>query len=150
MRVLLPAAGLVVALPDEGAREPAVEVRAAGGTVLVVDDEETVRVVARRILERAGFTVFTATGGADATRLFSADPAAVDVVLLDLTMPDQSGINTLIELQRIQPAVRVVLSSGFSSEEVLAQADGATAAGFVQKPYRPTDLVAAIRHALDA
>ncbi len=130
------------------APEPEVEGPAAeGGTVLIVDDEETVRSVARRMLERAGYRVSVATGGVEAVRMFRAAPDDYDVVLLDLTMPDQGGLVTLAELQRLRPDVRVVLSSGFNAEDTLAQAGGIVPTGFVQKPYRPADLVAAIRRA---
>jgi len=118
------------------------------GTVMVVDDEETVRNVARRILVANGFTVRLAGGGVEAMRLLRDDPAGIDAVLLDMTMPDMSGAVTLQELLRIKPGIRVVLSSGYAQEDAAPLVDAPGAAAFIQKPYRPADLVTTIRRAL--
>ncbi len=144
VRVLLPPAAAQAEAPALPVQEPETDGR--GGTVLIVDDEETVRRVAQRILEAAGFTVRTAGGGIEAMRSLREAPGAVDLVLLDMTMPDMSGAQTLTELHRIRPGIRVVLSSGYTQEES-GDLDDRVAA-FIQKPYRPADLVAAIRRAL--
>jgi two-component system cell cycle sensor histidine kinase/response regulator CckA len=144
VRVLLPPASAQAAAQVPAAPEPQGATR--GGTVLIVDDEETVRRVAQRILETAGFQVRTASGGVEAMRTLREAPGAVDLVLLDMTMPDMSGAQTLTELQRIRPGLRVVLSSGYSQEESAVPED--RVAAFIQKPYRPADLIAAIRRAL--
>ena len=126
---------------------PAVEER--GGTILVVDDEETVRVVARRILQARGLTVRLAGGGVEALHILREDPSAIDLVLLDLTMPDMSGAMTMQELLRIRPDLKVVLSSGYAQEEAVPTVDvTAAATAFIQKPYRPADLIATILRAL--
>ncbi len=118
-------------------------------SVLVVDDEETVRNVTTRILGTKGFTVRTASGGVEAIRMMRENPAQADVVLLDLTMPDMSGAVTMQELLRIRPDLKVVLSSGYSQEDAIADSDvAASAAAFIQKPYRPADLLATIRRVL--
>jgi CheY-like chemotaxis protein len=118
------------------------------GTVLVVDDEETVRNVARRILVADGFAVRLASGGVEAMHVLREDPAAIDAVLLDMTMPDMSGTVTLQELLRIKPSIKVVLSSGYAQEDAAPLVDAPGAAAFIQKPYRPADLTATIRRAL--
>ena len=118
------------------------------GTVLVVDDEETVRNVARRILVANGFSVRLAGGGVEAMKVVRDDPGAIDAVLLDMTMPDMSGVVTLQELLRIKPGLRIVLSSGYAQEDAAPLVDAPGATGFIQKPYRPADLVATIRSAL--
>jgi CheY-like chemotaxis protein len=116
------------------------------GAVLVVDDEETVRSVAAKVLERHGFTVHLASGGVEAMRMLRAAPDAVNLVVLDMTMPDMSGPLTLQELLRIKPTLKVLMSSGYSVEDSIPQTDAAV--GFIQKPYRPAELVRAVRHAL--
>ncbi len=147
IRVLLPVAdGTAEDAPPAEAEQA--DAPGRGGTILVVDDEETVRAVARRMLERAGFTVRVAAGGQDALHQFRLDPAAFDAVLLDMTMPDLGGAQVFEEMRRIRADVRVLLSSGFTPEEMLGQVPGAGPAGFVQKPYRPADLVAAVRGVL--
>ena len=149
IRVLLPS-GAQAEEPAEkgrGTSVPAPEPRT--GTVLVVDDEDTVRLVAKRILTNEGLHVKVAGGGVEALQVLREDPAAIDVVLLDLTMPDMSGAMTMQELLRIRPDLRVVLSSGYSQEEAVPANDvTASAIGFIQKPYRPADLVVTIRRAL--
>jgi len=149
IRILLPCVDGAVPLPAAPAHAGAAPASRTG-CVLVVDDEETVRNVARRILVANGFSVRLAAGGVEAMHLLRDDPGGVDAVLLDLTMPDMSGTVTMQELLRIRPNLRVVLTSGYTQEEALPAADAAAgASGFIQKPYRPADLVATIRRALD-
>jgi signal transduction histidine kinase/predicted hydrocarbon binding protein len=146
MRVLLPAAPVPVRAEAPGA-VAAARSASAGATVLVVDDEATVRSVARKVLEREGFAVVVAEGGVEALRIVRERPAAVDLVLLDMTMPDMSGPVTLQELRRLRSDLRIILSSGYTEADTLPQVDGESVP-FIQKPYRPAELVAAIRRAL--
>lgn len=104
-------------------------------TVLVVDDEETVRVLVRRMLEKLGCQVLTAVDGAEALRIFEEQADEIDCVLLDLTMPRMDGSETFRVLQKIKPDVRVIMSSGYNEQEVTQQFVGQGLAGFVQKPY---------------
>ena len=112
-RVLFPASG--PAAPAARSESTATPVRSSG-TVLVVDDEETIRISAQRMIERSGFSVLTASGGREAIRLFREHQHEVSCVLLDLTMPDMDGAETFGELRRIRPDVRVILTSGYSEE----------------------------------
>ncbi len=98
-RVLLPASGPPAAAVQS---ELVATLECRGGTVLVVDDEETVRTLARRMLEHFGFSVLTASGGQEAIRLFREHQHEVSCVLLDLTMPDLDGAETFDELRRIR------------------------------------------------
>jgi CheY-like chemotaxis protein len=150
IRVLMPTSG-GPAVEPEAAAEAVLAAHAPdeGGSVLIVDDEETVRTVAKRILTGKGFTVRLASGGVEALHVLREDPSAIDVVLLDMTMPDMSGMVTMQELLRIRPDIHIVLSSGYTQEEALPVGDlSAAATAFIQKPYRPADLVATIRRAL--
>jgi CheY-like chemotaxis protein len=115
-----------------------------GVVVLVVDDEEAVRNVARRTLERAGYIVETADDGAMALEMVRREPGRYGCVLLDLTMPRLSGEETQLELQRSVPSLPVVISSGFSEQEAIRRFEGRGVAGFVEKPYMPADLTTAI------
>src|SRR5207247_4395073 len=85
-------------------------------TVLAVDDESTVLALARDILEMHGYRVLTARNGEEALRLYRNRAAEIDLVLLDLTMPVMGGYECFRQMQRVNPHVRVVISSGFSSE----------------------------------
>ncbi|MFH0983504.1 MAG: PAS domain-containing protein [Planctomycetota bacterium] len=120
------------------------------GTILVVDDEEAVRTVARMTLERFGFTVLTAADGRQALEVFQRHADEIAAVLLDMTMPQLSGEEVLRELRRVRPKVPVVLSSGYNEEDAISQFIGEELAGFVQKPYRPRELVEKLRAILEA
>ena len=98
--------------------------------------------------EAAGFDTLIAKDGNAAVELFRANGAAVGLVLLDLSMPGLSGEQTFEELRRMDPTVRVLLSSGYSEAEATRRFVGRGLAGFIQKPYRPEQLVDAVRRAL--
>jgi PAS domain S-box-containing protein len=109
------------------------------GKVLLVDDEAIVQKVARRMLEAFGFTVLTANDGRQAIDLF-LETRPVVVVLMDLTMPTMGGLEAMKELRRLDPSVRVLLTSGYTEEEVTHRTEGTTASGFLQKPFRIDEL----------
>lgn len=120
----------------------------ATGRVLVVDDEETVRLVAARMLEAIGFTVDLAVDGREALARFALNPAAYVLVLLDLTMPQLDGAETFRRLRQVHPSVRVVLMSGFSEPEATGAFAGKGLAGYLQKPFNTGRFVAAMREFL--
>ncbi|MFW5738786.1 MAG: PAS domain S-box protein [Myxococcota bacterium] len=117
----------------------------SSGTVLVVDDEETVRSVARVVLERHGFEVVTANDGAEALDVFDARAGGVELIILDMTMPRMGGEETFREVRKRDSAVRVLLSSGFNEQEAIHRFAGRGLAGFIQKPYTPAELIERVR-----
>jgi two-component system cell cycle sensor histidine kinase/response regulator CckA len=119
----------------------------SGAGVLVIDDEETVRNVARTILERVGFTVVTAASGADGIARFREAAGQFCVVLLDMKLPLVSSRQVFDALVRIRPDVRVVLSSGYLGDEAIAPFDDKGIAGYLQKPYRFEELIACVQQA---
>ena len=146
-RVLLPAAEPLVAA------RPAPEDQAAagwqgGGLVLVVDDEQTVRQVAKVTLERGGFQVLLAEDGRQGIEVFRGRAAEIAAVLLDMTMPDMSGDQVFAEMQAIRPDVRVILASGFSQQDTVPRFGASGLAEFIQKPYRPGELLDKLRQVL--
>ena len=118
------------------------------GHLLVADDEELTRNMARFALERCGYTVQLASDGQAAVEAFAADPAAFSAVLLDLTMPVMDGEQALDRMQQIHPDVRIVLSSGYSETEALRKFQNRRLAGFLQKPYTATALARKMKQAL--
>jgi PAS domain S-box-containing protein len=118
------------------------------GTVLVVDDEEVVRVLARSILEEAGFEVLECADGRAALDLFKCHQQDIVVVLLDMTMPKLDGSETFRELRQVCPEVRVILSSGYSKQVALRRFTEHGIAGFLQKPYRPNNLLEKVQEVL--
>ena len=118
------------------------------GSILVVDDEEIVRKVARNSLERFGYAVMEATDGQKAVELFTEKHSQIVLVLLDLTMPTMGGEEALNRLRAIRGDVPVILSSGFSESEALRRFEGKGIAGFVQKPYKASYLAEKVKAAL--
>jgi signal transduction histidine kinase/ActR/RegA family two-component response regulator len=118
------------------------------GRILVVDDEETVRAVARRLLQHLGFEVVTAVDGRDALEIFRGRERDFELVLLDLTMPHLGGEETYRELRRLVPGQRVLMTSGYTEHEITERFAGKGIAGFVQKPLQLSTLAEAVRSAL--
>ncbi len=146
-KILLPVAGPAPA-PTDPAPAAAAAAPPRAATILVVDDDETVRTVTRRMLEQAGYTVHLAADGAEALARYREHPG-VDLVLLDMTMPHMDGEETFRELRRIDPGVRVLLTSGYNEQDATERFAGKGLAGFIQKPYRPQDLLDQVRAALN-
>jgi two-component system, cell cycle sensor histidine kinase and response regulator CckA len=118
----------------------------AGRTILIIDDEAAVRNVTRTLLERAGFRVLTAAGGAEGVALLAGEAGTVNLVVLDLNMPVMTGTQVLAELARVRPDIRVLLSSGYTQSEGMPS--GPNVAGFLHKPFRFEELMRTIRAAM--
>lgn len=116
------------------------------GTILVVDDEDAVRSAAECMLEVLGFQTVPAADGPEAIEIYRADPERFWCVLLDATMPKLDGEATFEELSHIRPDVRVILSSGFSKNDIMARFAGRRLAGFLPKPYTLENLAAALQN----
>jgi two-component system cell cycle sensor histidine kinase/response regulator CckA len=108
--------------------------------ILVVDDEEDIRIFARKALEATGFQVELATDGRDALQQFRAFGDRIAVVILDLTMPHLGGEATFRELRQLRPDVKVILTSGFNQEEATVGFAGKGLAGFLRKPFVTQEL----------
>ena len=143
MTVLLPPSQSVASDPDSGKRSGGPK-WTGGGTVLVVDDEPSVRKLARAALSRSGFTVVEAENGAEGV-VMALDPAGdVDVVVLDLTMPEMDGIEALAAIRARDPELPVLISSGYPPEEVVLEREPGEPTGFLKKPYGPMELLDAV------
>jgi len=118
------------------------------GTVLVVEDEEGVREVVGRMVERLGFEVIAAGDGVAALAALDRHHGSVAAVLLDLSMPRMGGQEALVHLRERRPELPVILMSGYTEKEVAAKLlDGTTGAvAFLQKPFLPEDLTSVLRH----
>ena len=118
------------------------------GTVLVVDDEEAVRSLARDMLETLGFDVITASDGLEGVEQFRSDPEGIRLVLLDMTMPHFDGAETYREIRCIRKDAPAILTSGYDEHSVTCRFTGENKPGFLHKPYRFEDLKRAVRDAL--
>jgi two-component system cell cycle sensor histidine kinase/response regulator CckA len=107
-----------------------------------VDDEDGIRMVAGRILQQLGYQVLSAPSGQKALEIYRQEPESIDLVILDMLMPGMGGAETFQQLKRIDPGVRVLLSSGYSLDGEAQEVMAAGARGFIQKPYR----LAALSH----
>ena len=105
------------------------------GTVLIVDDEDTVRAVGEQMLDRMGFSVLTASDGREALKLYSEHTEEIVCVLLDLTMPHMNGEEVFSAMRRLNPGVKVVLCSGYNEQDATQRFAGKGLSGFIQKPY---------------
>ncbi len=118
--------------------------------MLVVDDEETVRRVACRMLAVIGFEVRAAASGEEALEIFRAEgPEKFTAVLLDLTMPGMDGAETFSVMRSLEPDVCVLLMSGFNEQEATSRFTDLGLAGFMQKPFKPNTLRAKLRAILE-
>jgi PAS domain S-box-containing protein len=140
-KVLLPAAVSMTGGMPGG--EPPAEAWHGSGTVLLVDDEETIRTVGSELLKELGFQVLTAEDGGQALEMYRKHPE-IRLVLLDLTMPRMDGEQAFRELRKMDPQAQVILASGFSEHEVGQKFVDTGLVAFVQKPYR----LAGLREAL--
>ena len=105
------------------------------GTILLVDDEESLLALGTRMLEHLGFTVLAAADGLEAVELYRDRGKEIDLVLMDLTMPRMDGAEAFGELRRLDPDVRVVLASGFAAGDISSRFEGRKPSGIIQKPY---------------
>lgn len=147
-RVLFPVSEIPEA-PGQDVEEPA-EPWTGGGLVLLADDEEGIRLVAGRMLERMGFRVIAAADGAQAVELFRARAPEIVCVLMDLTMPRLDGGEAFRQLRAIRSDVPVILSSGYDETDLAGRFAGEGLAGFAQKPYAFHRLRAIVRKVLAA
>jgi signal transduction histidine kinase/ActR/RegA family two-component response regulator len=144
--VLLPATS-APAVSLEARRSAGLAVRSTT-TVLVVDDEVPILSATRRLLERRGYRVLTAEGGAEALQLAQNAATPIDVAVLDLRMPGMSGAETFGPLVAAHPHIRVILGSGYDLDADARELLARGAVDFVRKPFRVDDLGAAIERAM--
>jgi CheY-like chemotaxis protein len=143
--VYLPRGRSGATVPVPGATQPP---RRGHETVLLADDEVMIRKLGQAILRHYGYEVLLAEDGEQAVELYARRRADIALVILDLTMPRLSGRDAFRRLRELDPAVRVLFASGYSTEH-LAEEDLRRACGFVGKPYRPEDLARTVRAVLD-
>ncbi|MFT3924706.1 MAG: PAS domain-containing protein [Myxococcales bacterium] len=132
----------------ERARLPADDAPRGTGTVLVVDDEEVIRMTAGLMLEELGYQVLTARDGLEALEIYRKEGERIAAVLLDVVMPRMGGRACFEAIRAFNPRVRVVMCSGFTKESVMVELNEKGVKSFLKKPYRRGELAAAIRDAL--
>ena len=118
------------------------------GTILIVDDEEVVRSTCASMVERLGFKAITANDGEEGLRVFKDHIDEIVCVVLDLTMPKIDGQNAFNKLRKINPNIKIILSSGYNKQEATQTFIGKGLSGFIQKPYQVERLKAELENIL--
>lgn len=119
-----------------------------GELILIVDDEEGIRQIAQTVLEKHGYRTLVAPDGADALALYSRYPNDISLVLTDLDMPRMGGAELIRALERINPAVRVISTSGLASGDAYGQVVAGPVRAVLQKPFSPSELLETLRELL--
>jgi PAS domain S-box-containing protein len=140
VRVLLKGAGT--------ARQAGAARQERGALILVVDDEEMVRGMARAALERHGYATLLVNNGKEAVEVCRARAPELALMLLDMTMPEMSGAEALAEIRRIRPDLPAVVLSGYTESDVRRRFAGFKLDGFLQKPFTAGALIHCVRTAL--
>jgi PAS domain S-box-containing protein len=150
-QVLFPRSGSPVAAPKTSILSPEVAALFRGqsqGSILVVDDEETVRILAQRILQEAGFQVVVAEDGEEAVTAFRVARTTIQMVLIDLTMPGLDGLEATRAIYRLRDDVPVILMSGYGEPHVLSHLADLRFAAFLQKPFVAETLLRTLHQVL--
>jgi PAS domain S-box-containing protein len=118
-------------------------------TILLVDDERSLLEIGRDTLISYGYKILTADNGEQAIEIYQAEQEKIQLVTLDLIMPGRGGKKCLADLISINPQVKVLMTSGYSSSQQIEELMKIGAAGFISKPYHPEDLLLTIRKIID-
>jgi two-component system, cell cycle sensor histidine kinase and response regulator CckA len=121
-----------------------------GLTVLIVDDEEALREVTRRILTRNGYQVITAASGPEAITAATIHPGGIELLLTDVVMPQTPGKEVADRIHLLQPSVQVVFMSGYTEGALAAEGVLETAVNLIEKPFTEASLLAKLRDGLSA
>ncbi len=119
------------------------------GTILIVDDEDIIRQLGADILEDVGYKIILASRGEEAIRLYQQQGQDIDLVVLDVVMPGMGGKETFRKLKEINPKIKVLLSSGYSTDGEVGEILKEGVEGMVQKPYKDEELIEKVKEILD-
>jgi CheY-like chemotaxis protein len=146
--VYLPALEISNEARDEQAKQAGLP-RGKGETILVVDDETSILTITRQTLQAFGYNVLTATDGADAIAVYTANKNQISVVLTDMMMPLMDGPATIQALTRINPAIKIIATSGINAHKDAVGGTGSSVRHFLTKPYTAGTLLKTVRATLD-
>jgi len=110
------------------------------GTILLVEDEEPIRIIAKALLKKIGFTVVEAVNGKEALELYQKNATDITLVMTDMGMPVMDGYELFHELKKLNPGLPIIVSSGYGDAEVSSRIDIDDIAGLISKPYNPNQL----------
>jgi PAS domain S-box-containing protein len=137
VRVLLPAREAISVAPTAGER----------GTVLIVDDDQGVLAIVRRVLSASGYRVLTAANGVEGVACFEQHRSEIRLVLMDMTMPQMNGLDALQQIRKLDSGVPILLSSGYGASAAVHSSEFS---GVLMKPYSFAELLSAVEENLGA
>ncbi len=140
---------LIVDRPAAATEAPRTDLIYGTGLVLVIDDEDMMRTTAGGMLQKLGYRVLTASNGVEGLRCYRESSDRIDLVILDMIMPEMNGRDCFMALKKLNPEARVILSSGFTREEDMAAMKELGLKGFIRKPFRTAELSQVIHQALN-
>lgn len=118
-------------------------------TILVADDDKPVLTVVKTLLETLNYTVIPAQSGPEAIKAYQNDWRAIDLIILDMTMPEMSGDEAFGKIRMINPNVPVLIMSGYAPEENIAKVLSQPKTDFLEKPFKLESFAAKVRKLLD-
>jgi CheY-like chemotaxis protein len=118
-------------------------------TILLVDDEEVIRRMSKRMLERYGYQIIVAKNGLDALEIYKNAPDQIDLVILDMIMPKLDGRKTLMQLKQFDSEVKALLFSGNITDDALEVCMAEGFLGFIPKPFETDEMLTTVRQVLD-
>ncbi|MCP4154827.1 MAG: response regulator, partial [bacterium] len=116
------------------------ELLTGSGQILLVDDEEIIRLTGRLMMEKMGYNVLLAENGREAVEIFKEKYRAIDLVILDMIMPEMNGRDAFFEMRKVDKNCKVVISSGFGKNKNLEELKKSGITGFIRKPYSDYEL----------
>jgi CheY-like chemotaxis protein len=133
----------------EEQKKESVESSEGTETILFVEDEELLRTAVQSELESSGYKVYIAVDGQEAVEIYKEHQNEIILVLTDMGLPKQTGVDVFQQIREINPGIKIVLASGFISLDQKSELLKAGANGFIQKPYMLTEVLQKIREVLD-
>ena len=133
---------------EEKRRGEVMEEKTRKGTILLVDDEEVVRELGKDILEAYDYKVLLAIHGNEGVRIFNENKDNIDLVILDMVMPEKSGRQVFKEMKALKPGIKIIICSGYGEEHYFHELFEEGAVGFLQKPFQHTELLSKVEDAM--
>ena len=125
------------------------DVWSGGGTILVVDDDESVRMLTRKVLETAGYKVLTASDGRHGIEVFRQNGESISLVLIDLIMPRMRGDEAAREMRKLKGDIKILFLSGYNDLQLADMADESGKAAIMMKPYKVTKLLEKVQEVME-
>lgn len=125
------------------------EIKGGTETILLIDDEDPIRELAKEILGNFGYSVFEAADGENALEIYKEKKKHISLIILDLIMPGMGGKKCLDEILEINPSQKVIISTGYSVNGSMQELLKKGAKGYIKKPYEMRPMLAAVREVLD-